>query len=370
MCHLVERGAQAIGLNSYEAQRGAEIFAATQTRPELSADLKRILRFWDGTELANLFENARESVLSQHPLLSRGRVAKVASSLGDIKFKELFDKILDQLRDESFLESYVRSLVLHGLSLKLKDSFIRHGYGNDQRVLSHAKLPLQFETDANDVISVVEVGSLGDGTARTFINNIEIAAEEWVGEEFSGCPNADEDAILHRFFDDASNHERWRDTDPSDEQALKQVADDLGIQSRRPPAALLRILFDSEEIGSERIELYDLACEVNKIVSELEKQRERSLTVFELVSSAVEYARNKPDSFVGRALIAYSEAEQDLVEESLSPESRLADQIMRISGRLCLDGCPACLHQKGDLMSDSLVSTSISRKVLERFLAF
>ncbi len=370
MCHLVERGAQAIGLNSYEAQRGAEIFAATQTRPELSADLKRILRFWDGTELGNLFENARESVLSQHPLLSKARVAKVASSLGDIKFKELFDTILVQLRDESFLESYLRSLVLHGLSLKLKDSFIRHGYGNDQRVLSHVKLPIQFEADASDVISVVEVGSLGDGTTRTFMNNISIAAEEWMGEEFSGCPNADEDAVLQRFFHNTLKHEEWRETNPSDEEALQQVADDLGVQSRRPPAALLRVLFDAEEIGSERIELYDLACEVNKIVSDLENQRERSLTVFELVSSAVEYARNKPDSFVGRALTAYSQAEQDMVEESLSPENRLADQIMRISGRLCLDGCPACLHQKGDLMSDSLVSNSVSRKVLERFLAF
>jgi hypothetical protein len=309
-------------------------------------------------------------VLSQHPLLSKARVAKVASSLGDIKFKKLFDKILDQLRDELFVESYLRSLVLQGLSLKLKDSFIRHGYGNDQRVLSHAKLPLQFEADASDVISVVEVGSLGDGTARTFMNNIEIAAGEWISEEFSGCPNADEDAVLQKFFKDTSQHAKWRDTNPSDEEALKKVADGLGIQSRRPPAALLRILFDSEEIGNERIELYDLACEVNKITSRLEEQRERSLTVFELVSSAVEHARNKPDSFVGRALIAYSETEQDLVEDSLSPENRLADQIMRISGRLCLDGCPACLHQKGDLMSDSLVSTSVSRKVLERFLAF
>lgn len=187
MCHLVERGAQAIGLNSYEAQRGAEIFAATQTRPELSEDLKRILRFWDGSELANLFENARLSVLSQHPLLSKTRVERVASSLGNIKFKELFEKVLDQLRDEAFLESYVRSLVLHGLSLKLKDSFIRHGYGNDRRVLSHVKLPLQFEADASDVISVVEIGSLGDGTARTFMQNIEIAAEEWIEEEFSGA---------------------------------------------------------------------------------------------------------------------------------------------------------------------------------------
>ena len=370
MCHLIERGAQAVGLNSYEAQRGAEIFAATQTRPELSADLKRILRFWDRTELTNLFENARESVLSQHPLLSKARVAKVASSLGDIEFKELFDNILNQLRDETFLESYLRSLVLHGLSLKLKDSFIRHGYGNNQRVLSHVKLPLQFETDASDVISVVEVGSLGDGTARTFINNIEIAADEWMSEEFSGCPNADEDAVLQRFFHDTSKHTKWRSTDPSDEEALKQVADDLGIQSRRPPAALLRILFDSEEIGNERIELYDLACEVNKITLHIEEQRERSLTVFELVSSAVDYARNNPDSFVGRALAAYSDAEQDLVEESLSPENRLADQIMRISGRLCLDGCPACLHQKGDLMSDSLVISSVSRKILQRFLSF
>lgn len=144
----------------------------------------------------------------------------------------------------------------------------------------------------------------------------------------------------------------------------------MGIRAKQPPAALLRILFDSEEIGNERIELYDLACEVNKIISDLENQRERSLTLFESVSSAVDHARNKPGSFVGRALSAYSDAEQDLVEESLSPENRLADQIMRISGRLCLDGCPACLHQKGDLMSDSLVGTSVSRKVLQRFLSF
>jgi hypothetical protein len=52
----------------------------------------------------------------------------------------------------------------------------------------------------------------------------------------------------------------------------------------------------------------------------------------------------------------------------LSAGGRLADQVFRLHGRLCVDGCPACVHRPSDMMSDGLVEASTSRAMLGRFV--
>ncbi|MEJ1935070.1 hypothetical protein WDZ92_33145, partial [Nostoc sp. NIES-2111] len=68
-------------------------------------------------------------------------------------------------------------------------------------------------------------------------------------------------------------------------------------------------------------------------------------------------------------LRAYAGIDDAAMDESLSPEGRLADQIFRLHARLCVDGCKACVHQPSDIMSDSLAEASTSRTLLERFLS-
>lgn len=56
-------------------------------------------------------------------------------------------------------------------------------------------------------------------------------------------------------------------------------------------------------------------------------------------------------------------------KESLSPTARFAEQVEAAAGRLCLDGCNACVRQRSDIMPDALLDVSVSRTLLEGFLA-
>jgi hypothetical protein len=67
-------------------------------------------------------------------------------------------------------------------------------------------------------------------------------------------------------------------------------------------------------------------------------------------------------------LKSYSQIDGAAQDGSLSPAERLADQIYRVSGRLCFDGCLACLHGDSDLMSSALAEVAVSRRVLTRFI--
>ncbi|MEJ2389064.1 MAG: hypothetical protein P8Y27_17670, partial [Chromatiaceae bacterium] len=67
-------------------------------------------------------------------------------------------------------------------------------------------------------------------------------------------------------------------------------------------------------------------------------------------------------------LRAYQGLEHATLEESLGAEARLADQVYRLSARLCVDGCQGCLHSGSDLMADTLAESAVSRRLLGRFV--
>lgn len=370
MKYLVESKGRAIGLNSYESQRVSEIFAAAAGHQTLRGKLKSVLKRWDRENLADLMEETRRDVLSHHPLMSEKRVARVAQSCGTPEFRDLFKTVLDELKDKSTFSGYLRSVVLHSLSLLLRDSFIRWGFGDDRRVLSHVKLPIQFGPNSTDIITLAEIGSMGDGTARTFVKNLPNASREWSDEIFGQCQNASEDEVLLRFFNREQDHKRWRELSSDNLEEMSSLAEELECPYQRPPSTLLKILYDAEEVGFHRFDYYDVAKEIFDIGKSIEDARERKLSAFEMVSAVVEHSKNNSTSTVGKMLEAYRAAEKEMSEESLSPEARLADQIYRLCAHLCPDGCPACLHQNGDVMSGSLVMASTSRKILEKFLAF
>src|SRR3546814_4063025 len=60
-------------------------------------------------------------------------------------------------------------------------------------------------------------------------------------------------------------------------------------------------------------------------------------------------------------LDAYGQIDDAAQEGNLSPAVRLADQIYRLSGRLCFYGCLACLHGDSDMMPSALAEVAVSR---------
>jgi hypothetical protein len=166
-----------------------------------------------------------------------------------------------------------------------------------------------------------------------------------------------------------ANHSDWRALDPADPAALSSLAVALGLPAGEAiPAVALRILFDYEHVGLEQFALYDIAMAVAAVDRSLAKRLGRAPTAWELTSAAVEAAKVEPGSATGLLLRAYGGIEGAVQEESLSAEGRLAEQVFRLHARLCVDGCPACVHQPSDMMSESLVEASASRGLLSRFI--
>lgn len=373
MRHLVESRARAIGLNGYEAQRGAELFAAAATDPTLRKRLNSLLAFWDPEELEKLFEDTRAALLSRHPSLSKRRVERVSAALGGSAFAEMFKSIIADLKDDNAFADYIRSLVLHGLAQRLKLAFLLVGGGDDRRVVAHVKLPVQFggdiPADKADVITIAELGELGDGTTRAFRAQFA-RVEALIRDGFlHQCAAAAEDSLARQFFSQKAQHDAWRALDPNDTGTVNRIACELGQPDGLLPSVLHRILFAQEEIGSEQFALYDLAMEVEAVAATLIERGGREPTAWEVTSAAVMEADEKGNGELARLLAAYRGVEHANLDDSLSAEARLADQVYRLAARQCVDGCRACLHLDSDLMSDSLVATSVSRRTLERFLA-
>ncbi|MCY1646663.1 AAA domain-containing protein [Caulobacter sp. SL161] len=367
--YLLESKSIAAGVNAFEARRAAELLATIVADEPLLKRLKQVLRFWDKADIAALFEDARSSYLSQHPMLSVSRVARVADVYGAPALKPVLQAALEGLSDPACLRRYIWTAVVHALGMRLKESFVQTARGDERQVIMHARLPLQFEAVDEAMITICEVGSYGDGTTRTFAERFETSKGHWRDGFITDCPNAAEDQALTRLFAAEDQHAAWRALDPTNPATLRLLADALGLPSGAPaPPAVLRVLYGREQVGLERVDLYELAMELRVADAELRERLKREPTVWELVSAAVERARGGQAKTAARLLAAYEQVEDAALDDSLSPDHRLADQLYRLHGRLCVDGCQACVHQSSDLMSEGLVGASTSRSLLRRFV--
>jgi hypothetical protein len=367
--YLVESQAQAVGVNSYEARRGAELMVSAAGDPDLRRRLTGIIKYWDGAALAALFEDARAQFLSQHPLLSQRRVARVAGTLASQTFQPIFNSAISAISDPIRFSNYLRSTIIHSLGIRLKQSFVHVGKGDERQVFFHAKLPIQFPESDDYGITICEAGSYGDGTTRAYIEHFSESVEHWSDGFISGCPNAEEDALVQKLWTLHAEHSAWRAMDPNHPAHLIEIGRSLGqSQSSAAPPSIVRILFGSEIVGSERFEIYTLAQQIHNLDNELAHKLGRAPSAWELTSVVVEHARTNRNSYAGRLLTAFERLEDAVQHDSLSAESRLADQVYRLSARLCVDGCQACVHQPSDIMSDSLVESSTSRGMLRRFI--
>ena len=236
----METRSQSLGVNAYEARRGADLMVAAAGDPELRKRLQRLLQYWDPSQLTDLFHDTWATLLAQHPLISARRIQRTAAALGTEKFRDLVKTSLAEIKRPEALAAYVRSLVLHSLALRLKQSFIHTGHGDEQRVLAHAKLPVQFNGETDDVITICEAGSGGDGTTRGVLMNFAELLGHWCDGFLADCPNADEDLTIQRFWNTPERHLGWRSLDPNDFEAMQELAAQLALRGtdsvRKRPA--------------------------------------------------------------------------------------------------------------------------------------
>jgi hypothetical protein len=257
--YLIGSQARVAGINAYEANRIAELLFSAAGRPDLRERLRGLVRRWDAQTLRELLQQTFSEMLACHPLLSERRVDRLAGALGDRKFQRVFAGALEAVRSDEQFASYLRSVLIHGLAIRLKQAFVLHGRGDERQVLVHAKLPIQFGTDAEDIITVAENGAHGDGTTRMFVENLETALEEWSSGALAECPNAREDALIEEAFRRTDRHAAWRALDPRDPDQMAGLAAELGLGSApeaAPMQGVMRLIHSSEAFGAERFDLY------------------------------------------------------------------------------------------------------------------
>lgn len=371
--YIVQRRARNAGINGYEARRAAELVVTAADNPMLAADLNRLLKMWSSTGLSKLFMRTFHEALSSHPLLTERRIERLITTLANTKFNELLRHVVDVQKSDAHLRSFLRSQIVHGLAVRLRQSFVLHGRGEERRIVVHAKLPIQFGKDSDDVITIVENGAGGDGTTRTFAEHAGQAFAEVMSGFAQSCPNAAEDKLLDAAHAASDQHIRWRALDPRRPDTLTVIGEDLGIDFEAvdapSPQQLLRILFTNETIGGQQVALFDIWSEVMTARSGLSGLLGREPDAWEIVSAATRGAEGGTYPILGAMLVAYGQIEGASQDGSLSPSERLADQIYRVSGRLCFDGCLACLHGDSDIMPAGLADVAVSRKLLSRFMA-
>jgi hypothetical protein len=370
--YIVQRRARNAGINGYEARRAAELVTTAADSPALCGDLAKLLKMWSDTALGNLLKRTYHEALSSHPLLSERRIDRLMGTLAGTRFNELLRHVMEAQKSDDHLRAFLRSQLVHSLAVRLRQNFVLHGRGEERRVVAHVKLPVQFGSRSEDVITIAENGVGGDGTTRTFIEQAHNAFADFMSGFADSCPNAAEDQLVEAAHQGCAHHEHWRTLDPRRPDTLDAIGDDLGIDFQAAdapsPQQLLRLLYANEAIGGQQVALYDIWQEVMAAKGALRSLIGREPDGWEIVSAASKGALDGIYPTLATMLSAYSQIDGAAQDGSLSPGERLADQIYRVSGRLCFDGCLACLHGDGDLMPSTLAEVAVSRRLLTRFM--
>jgi hypothetical protein len=380
--YLIAAGASGAGLNGFQARHLADLIVSAAALSDLRDQLVRCLKVWSWDQFRDILKAAYDRLLSQSPVLTGARIDALVDDLKVYgqEFKEFFVGAVRASGDEPKFKGWLRTAVLHGLVIRLKQLFVLHGRGDERKVLFHAMLPVQFDEGLHDRITVCEKGSFGDGTTRTFLGRANEAFAEWSLDGVVACPNARADRAMADAFAKTARHAEWRRLDSTDPKQLEHLGQELGLHPESDASALqlvVRLLYGQEEVFGERFTYFDLYKEIQVVRAGLRNPKGASPMLrepgtWELVGAVVHAAANGSADTPRwtRLLEIYGGLEEASMEESLAPKARLADQIYRICARLCPDGCQACLHLGSDLMDDDLAAMTVSRGVLERFWGF
>lgn len=368
--YLVSAGAIRLGINSFQVAYLSRLLVAAAAVEEWRKKLKRLVRLWDPDAFFAILQGAWARFLTWDPEMTETRVEELEEVVRRAGFREMYSDTMRWVGSDERFEGFLRSITLHGLAIRLKQAFVLHGRGDDRRILFHAQLPIQFAGSAHDVLTLCERGAHGDGTTRTFVSRAHEAAREWDRDGIVVCPNAEADEALRLLLAARDRHTTWLAWDPRSPKSIQDVGNELGIHEADVLQSVGRALFGEEEVTGEVFRLFDLHLELQAVASQLEAGMRREPSTWELVGAVVTAATTGAARRWSALLSAYGRIPEAVDEGTLSPASRLAEQAYRLSGRLCRDGCLACLHSGSDLFDREQAQATVSRRVLERFWAF
>ena len=371
-CNLLcTSGLLMAGLDRYSSVMIGRLAGLATATPQVSDQLRASLgRFGVDRHFRPLVVDLVEARHRCDPMLTPRRVEAALAAIATPAYSSVLRDALRSCDDAEADRAHVRSVVLHSLALRLRDMFVLVSQGDERSVAVHVKVPVRFGGDAEDVITITEVGEHGDGTTRAFRERLSEFARLWREGFVFACPNAAEDQLRERFLGTRSEHARWLQASPRDTAALSGIAAELGVDPAMPvPAALTRALFGTLEVAGHSAKLLDLYRDARDARMALEGELGRPVMGWEL-SSRLTASKSARSGVLDDLFDWYgSVPETSGGEGSLSPTSRFADQVEAAAGRLCLDGCNACVRQRSDIMPDALLDVSVSRTLLERFLA-
>lgn len=369
-------------LNSYELNMLADLIGTGMKLPTLRPSITNEINkshfnpnqwttlllsiYTEGLELsASITEQRIERLVESITLHSAQTILPVLRST----FKEI--------ASPDNLKAYLTSTLLHSFTTRFKQLVVKHGQGDERRLLGHVRLPTEYET-TNHRVTILELGSFGDGTTRTFEVHMPSAFEDWTENGFVECQNARTDQALLTLLNNPSLVENWRNKTQDERvspQFQLQLAQTLKLRSEIHGDIIqlcTRLLFQSIVIDDTEVDYFDLFTEIQALKEELEATRERIPTNDELLTYTVQRVRQgtQQTAKLNTLLDAYRQLhdENNLNDaDSLSPERRLTNQIYQISGTLCHDGCQACLHVQSDVLHYSTSSFVHSRQLLEAY---
>ncbi|WP_437277874.1 AAA domain-containing protein [Sorangium sp. So ce375] len=373
--YLVITRAGSAGLTRFEARQLADLCTTAAAVQACRDDLRIGLSRRNTIRLQQALCTGWKEHLRAHPQLTERRVKALLDGLATSGLDRALQEVWNETTKRERLRDYLRSVVLLGLLTRLRQLFVIHGLGDERNVIGHARVPIQYGRDADDVLTVCERGGGGDGTTRAFLERAPVVLAAWRQEGFVACPNAASDRVLESVHARFADHPRWRSHDPRDPAWVAQLAGELGLDPAHEGATLhvvLRLIYGAETIGPVRFDLLDLFGEVLAVRRRTAGEFNREPTDWELVSTIVRLARDRAPLVprLGALLEVYGNLDDALDEGTLSPDGRLAELAYRLSAKLCVDGCPGCLQTGNGSMNDALAEVCTSRTILERFGAF
>lgn len=359
------------GLDRYSATTIGKLAGLAMTTPQVSGQLRGSLgRFSVERHFKPLIKDLVDGRHQCDPMLTTRRVEAALTAISTPAYSTVLRDALRACLEPEADRAHVRSSVLHSLALRLRDMFVLVSQGDERSVAVHVKVPVRYGVDAEDIITISEVGEHGDGTTRAFRERLPEFSRLWREGFATACPNAAEDRFMDRLLDARSEHGRWLQASPRDTAALAAIAAEIGVDGTGSvPAPLTRALFGTLEVGGRSARLFDVLRDAREARNALEAELGRPVMGWEL-SSRLVASETARVGVLDDLFKWYGEIPETFEGEgSLSPTARFAEQVEAAAGHLCLDGCNACVRQRSDIMPDALLDVSVSRTLLEGFLA-
>ena len=239
MRYLVETRSQSLGVNAYEARRGADLMVAAAGDPELRKRLQRLLQYWDPGQLTDLFHDTWATLLAQHPLISARRIQprpqlsapRNSETSSKLRWWRSSDRRLWQLTCEvsSCIASPSNSSSLSSIPVMGTNN----GYWRTRSCPSSSTA----RPTTSSLSARLGPAAMAHAWCPDELRRVARPLVRWVSRN---CPNADKDLTIQRFWNTPERHLGWRSLDPNDFEAMQELAAQLALRGtdsvRKRPA--------------------------------------------------------------------------------------------------------------------------------------